>query len=376
MDNNFSFDVSIVGGGLAGLSAAIMLSKKGHRVILFEKEQYPFHKVCGEYISLESRELLKSLGIPLDRWQLPLIDKLSLTSPDGTELQQKLPMGGFGVSRYKIDQELKNIAQANGVRIMEATRVHDVMFDKRKFFLQTDGGVFTSTVCSISAGKRSNIDVKWKREFTGRKPNVLNNFIAVKYHVQLEHPRNVIALHNFSGGYCGVSPIENNRTCICYLTTAANLRKSGNDIKKMEKDILSRNVFIKDAFENSTMLYDKPLTISQVSFDKKEQVQHHALMLGDSAGLIAPLCGNGMSMALFSSSIAVPLISDFLQQRITRQELEDFYTIRWKRSFGRRLKAGRIIQSLFGKEWLTNTTVGVLRHFPAAVRQIIRLTHG
>jgi flavin-dependent dehydrogenase len=376
MNNNYSFDVAIVGGGLAGLSIAIMLSKKDFHVALFEKEKYPFHKVCGEYISLESKELLISLGIPFEQWQLPIVNHLSLTSPDGTELQQKLPLGGFGVSRYKIDEELKNIAEANGVKVFDGSKVNDVSFADEKFALQTDAGIFSSAVCCISAGKRSNIDVKWKREFVVRKPNKLNNFIAVKYHVQLEHPRNLIALHNFNGGYCGISPVENNRTCICYLTTAENLRKSSNDIKKMERDILSRNVFIKDALENSTMLYEKPLTISQVSFDKKEQVHDHALLLGDSAGLIAPLCGNGMSMALFSSVIATPIITDFLQHKISRSELEQLYTTEWNKSFGSRLKAGRIIQSLFGKEWLTNTSVSVLRHFPSLVRRIIRLTHG
>jgi len=54
MDNDITYDAAIIGGGLAGLALSIQLSKKGYRVILFEKEQYPFHKVCGEYISMES----------------------------------------------------------------------------------------------------------------------------------------------------------------------------------------------------------------------------------------------------------------------------------------------------------------------------------
>ncbi|HZG25248.1 MAG TPA: FAD-dependent oxidoreductase, partial [Chitinophagaceae bacterium] len=47
-----SYDVAIVGGGLAGLSLSIQMAKQGYSTILFEKEQYPFHRVCGEYISL------------------------------------------------------------------------------------------------------------------------------------------------------------------------------------------------------------------------------------------------------------------------------------------------------------------------------------
>ena len=61
--NSIIFDVAIVGGGLAGLSLSILLAKAGYKVILFEKEKYPFHKVCGEYISLESWNFIERLGI-------------------------------------------------------------------------------------------------------------------------------------------------------------------------------------------------------------------------------------------------------------------------------------------------------------------------
>src|SRR5687767_13939717 len=93
------YDVGIIGGGLAGLSASIVLAKAGYSVILFEKETYPFHKVCGEYISLESWDFLISLGLQLDSLNPPLINNLLLTSPDGSLLKQKLPLGGFGISR-------------------------------------------------------------------------------------------------------------------------------------------------------------------------------------------------------------------------------------------------------------------------------------
>src|SRR5687768_1865705 len=322
MNDGSLYDVAIAGGGLAGLSAAIMLGRKGYRVVLFEKERYPFHKVCGEYISLESREFLVSLGLKLDDWNLPLIKQLSITSPDGTELNQQLPLGGFGISRFRIDNELKNIALNNNIELHEGTRVQEILFNSDVFTLHTDKGTCEARTCCSAAGKRSNLDVKWQRKFISRKPNSLNNYIAVKYHAHLEHPRSLIALHNFKDGYCGISPIEENKTCICYLTNANNLRTSNNDIRQMEERILFRNVFLKEAFENASMLYNKPLTISQISFEKKEQVKDHVLMLGDSAGLIAPLCGNGMSMALFSGRIAAGLIDEFLPGKISRSALE------------------------------------------------------
>lgn len=376
MNNERSYDVAVVGGGLAGLSAAIMLADKDHSVVLFEKEKYPFHKVCGEYISFESWDLLLSLGLPLAEWNLPVINELLLTSPNGTSLHHQLPLGGFGVSRFKIDESLCKIALAKGVDVYEGTRVNEITTNQNGHSLFTDNESFNAKVCFDAAGKRANLDIKWKRKFAVTKPNALNNYIGVKYHARLEHPRNEIALHNFNNGYCGISPIEDNKTCICYLTTASNLKAAGNDIAQMEEAFLFRNPFLKEAFENATMLYSRPITISQISFDSKEQVYNNIMMLGDSAGMIAPLCGNGMSMALFSSKIAAGLAHSFLQNKITRPTLEQEYQREWSRLFGKRLRAGRIIQSLFGREWVTNTTVNLLKKFPRAVTSIIRQTHG
>src|SRR5215217_8101748 len=97
------YDVAIIGGGLAGLSCAIQLSALGYSVIVFEKEKYPFHKVCGEYISLESWDFLIRVGVPLQEMNLPVINSLLLSSPNGKSFRTKLPLGGFGISRYKLD---------------------------------------------------------------------------------------------------------------------------------------------------------------------------------------------------------------------------------------------------------------------------------
>ncbi|HOZ87448.1 MAG TPA: NAD(P)-binding protein [Bacteroidia bacterium] len=62
MLTNNSYDCAIIGGGLGGLCLAIQLADKNYSVIVFEKNEYPFHKVCGEYISMESHDFLASLG--------------------------------------------------------------------------------------------------------------------------------------------------------------------------------------------------------------------------------------------------------------------------------------------------------------------------
>src|SRR5216117_3214132 len=109
------YDLAIVGGGLAGLALAIQSARAGYQTVLFEKEKYPFHKVCGEYVSLESWDFLEELGVPLSQMNLPIIKRLLVTAANGKQLEQDLPLGGFGISRYKLDAMLAGIARQSGV---------------------------------------------------------------------------------------------------------------------------------------------------------------------------------------------------------------------------------------------------------------------
>src|SRR5436190_21041929 len=110
-----SYDVIIIGGGLAGLSLSIQLAHLNRNVLLFEKNKYPFHRVCGEYISMESWDFLERIGVPLREWNLPKITELHVSSVNGTLLRHVLDLGGFGISRYMLDYALFEIAKAKGV---------------------------------------------------------------------------------------------------------------------------------------------------------------------------------------------------------------------------------------------------------------------
>jgi flavin-dependent dehydrogenase len=291
-------------------------------------------------------------------------------------LEQDLPLGGFGISRYKLDAMLADIARKNGVMMLEKEKVTDISFEKNIFNIQSSTLKVQCKVVAAAYGKRSNLDVKWKRRFTLQKPNKLSNYIAVKYHVRTTWPDDLIALHNFKNGYCGISRIEDHKFCLCYLTTAKNLEWCNNSIAEMEKRILFQNEHLKKIFMGAEILYESPVTISQVSFAKKRQVEDHILFVGDAAGMITPLCGNGMSMALHGSKIAFGQIHLFMQNKITRMQMERHYAIQWQKNFGKRMKTGRLIQRFFGNPFLSNLLILMLKPFPSLTRKLINQTHG
>lgn len=376
VDADKQYDVAIVGGGLAGLTLAIQLRRQGYSIILFEKETYPFHKVCGEYISLESWDFLQTMGIDLKALQVPVITQLQVSSVSGKLLERPLPLGGFGISRYTLDHRLAQIARDDGVVVLENTKVNDILFSNDEFIIATSGTAYRARVAAGSFGKRCNIDIKWKRPFTLATKSKLNNYIGVKYHANTRFPADTIALHNFSNGYCGIVKIDNGKYNICYLTTADNLKRCNNDIKEMERLILYKNPHLKKLFTESDLINSTPFTISQISFDKKSQTENHVLMIGDAAGMIAPLCGNGMSMALHGSKIAATHIHNYLLNEITRADMEARYGREWKKQFARRLLMGRKIQKLFGSKLLTNMLITLVKPFPKLVSYLVKQTHG
>ena len=144
----------------------------------------------------------------------------------------------------------------------------------------------------------------------------------------------------------------------------------------MEQQALMANPWLKELFTKAEFLYDAPLAISQISFQKKEQVQEHVLMLGDAGGMITPLCGNGMSMALHSAQIGAGYASDFLNGRISRSAMEQGYAATWQQKFSLRTSVGRLIQSNFGKDRTTAFFIRAMKALPFLQGVVISGTSG
>lgn len=382
-------DVLVVGGGLAGLVSALELARAGHAVILVERKTYPFHKVCGEYVSNEVRAYIDSLGVDLAGLGAASIRRFQVSAPSGTMLETTLDLGGFGISRYTLDYELYKLAEAAGVQFLLGSQVDDVLFqpegtrsDKSSFISTlSDGQLVASRLVIGSFGKRSKLDRTLDRSFI-RHPTPTNRspYIGVKYHVRAStsawnFPNDVIALHNFPDGYCGMSAIEGDKYCLCYLTTRENLRQFGN-IPAMERTVLYRNQHLKAVFEEADFLFEKPEVINEISFAPKQAVENHILMAGDSAGLITPLCGNGMAMAIHAAKLASELSDAFLHHQLSRSELENRYQHGWSAQFARRLWVGRTVQKFFGRPWLTEAGILAFGAFKPALRSVMRQTHG
>lgn len=363
--------IAIIGGGLAGLTAAIHLLQKGYKVSVFEKNTYPKHKVCGEFISNEVLPYWEGLGIDIQKLQPTTINQTVISIPTGKQLETVLPLGGFGISRYTLDNYLFKKAKEAGCQIIHQ-QVNNIEFFNDNFTISTENSEkFLAKVVLGAFGKRSNLDIQFKRDFIQKK----SPWLAVKAHYSGDFPNDLVALHNFEGGYCGVSKVEDDRINICYLVKFEVFKRYKN-IEDFQTNVLYQNPHLKSVLQQSNLLFDKPLTISQISFETKKQVENHILMLGDTAGLIHPLCGNGMAMAIHSAKIASESVISFLEGKQNRKTMEQNYTQQWNYHFQKRIQTGKQLSKLLLNASMSGVLMKFLLTFPKLLPLIIRKTHG
>ncbi|WP_432712517.1 NAD(P)/FAD-dependent oxidoreductase [Pedobacter sp.] len=363
-------NVIIAGGGLAGLIAAIHLSKAGVKVTLFEKHPFPQHKVCGEYISNEVLPYLQSLGADPSVLHPNSIYKFQFSTSSGKSMEAKLPLGGFGLSRYAFDNFLMKKAISEGCEIIQDT-VLTIDFIDHEFLVTTGAnGILKAPLVLGAYGKRTALDHQLQRHFM----NQASPWLAVKAHYTGEFDEHLVALHHFKGGYCGVSKVENDLINICYLCDYATFKKYRN-LNEFQQQVLYQNEHLQTLFESSKIVFEQPLTIAQLNFQKKEVVKNHVLMIGDTAGLIHPLCGNGMSMAIHSAKLSAEQVLLFLKGN-TRASMESQYKQLWQFHFKQRLQMGHILSGLLRKEKLATIMTSTLANFPFILPQLIKKTHG
>jgi len=323
------YDIGIIGAGIAGSSLGILLADAGKKVVIFEKETFPSHKVCGEFISLESYAFFKSLGLPLDDWNLPTIKDLKLTSQKGGELNSKLKIGGFGLSRYKLDYELAEQMKRSGV----------VFYDNSKV-LSVDRNVIETSSQNAEAaliiGSHGKYSAGYLKE--PKKPST-RNFLGVKHHIKGDFRDDLISLHSFDGGYCGMSKVEEDLYCLCYLADANKLKEQNNSIEQLEKNVLWQNAKLKEVYQTAKFVWDKPLVISNVKFNKQALFNDQMLFVGDAAGSISPLSGNGMSIAARSAL----LLSQLILEDTDFETLTNKYNKQWDKHFGGRVNKAEIL---------------------------------
>ena len=194
------------------------------------------------------------------------IRRFALSSLKGKQVQTTLPLGGFGLSRHRMDQKLYELALGAGVEFALGQKVNQLQEIGPKNWLlhSQQGQQYRGAMVLGAQGKRSLVDRQLERGFMQERAG----FMAVKCHYEGDFPEDLVALHNFEGGYCGLSRVEDGRINLCYLVAQRQLKRAGS-IKELERTVLGQNPYLEQAFREFRPVFSRPLSISNIYFRPK-----------------------------------------------------------------------------------------------------------
>lgn len=370
------YDAAIIGGGLAGCSAAIRLAEQGFKVVLYEANAYPHHKVCGEFLSPGCARLLDDLHIlkALNNAGAVPLDSAVITTQQGQQWVTPMP-GALGISRYTLDSVLIQQAKASGVHIHEQTTVTHIQGTLSHGFEITARTRQTllhhqARIIIGAHGKRSTIDRILNRSFL----NSSYAFIGLKNHFAGIHMPRRVELYTFPGGYCGMSEVENGLTNVCLLARQEVFRSAGAQIDRFFEWMQTQNPHLRARLMNAQPVHESWLSIAQIPFAHKNPVEHDVLMVGDAAGLITPVTGDGMEIALQSGAVVSRYAAAYLNGAISARELVRNYAAAWRQTFGFRLKMGRILQAIMLRPRYLSPGINLLNRLPRLGQYLVNST--
>lgn len=285
----------VIGGGIAGSTAAYHLAKLGHQVAVFEKTHGPHHKVCGEFLSFEAHAYLKEMGILLDD-SSPLIKYFRLFSPR-SNAKFDFPYPGRGISRYKLDEDLLNNAGQAGAEVFRGICMMD--YQKKEdgsFKIETNKGDFYARYLFMAIGKH---DYSKEHKRIGKD----NSYIGFKAHIRLKYPgpvnRETTVLFTFPAGYGGICPVEGGVANFCFVIKKAVYKTLHGDFNEAIAFLRRSNDEL-DLVLRQADFIDPVCAVGHIpyGFISSPHDQKDVYFLGDQRMVIPSFTGDGMAIAL------------------------------------------------------------------------------
>lgn len=372
-------DLVVIGAGPAGCILALSLARSGYDVVLCEQHRIPHDKLCGEFLSGQAVARLREVGLAdglVRDFAPPIIDHLRFVVPGERELVHPLAPPAIGLSRLRLDATLAAACVEAGVEVRSRWRAARVRADQAGFVV--DG------VASAGGEERQHLRARVVAGAFGKEERLMDGrgseneppleFIACKAHHLGEPPRGAVELFAFPGGYCGVAAIEGGRVNVCALATRASFRRAGATIEGLLAEASRQNSALAERLSRLEPVGSSFLTAGGMRFRRRLPVSRSLLHLGDAAAMIAPLCGDGIGIALSSAALARHWVARRLEGRVGHEAMLAGYARSWRSAFLRPLARGDALQQLLLAPRAAAWTVRVCRAWPAITAWLVRGT--
>jgi len=342
--------ITIIGGGLAGLTLGIGLRRRGVPVTLWEAGHYPRHRVCGEFVSGRGQETLSRLGLRelLENAGAVQAGTAAFFSATQSAPPRSLPAHALCLSRFMMDHALAVEFRRLGGELLEGQRwpavgVHaSACPDRLKPELQPEGVVRAS-------GRRL------QPSENGR------GWFGLKVHARNVSLTADLEMHVSSRGYVGLCRVNGGAVNVCGLFR----RRVGEDhtpqnwrewLRGRVGSPLNRRLAPAEFDESSFC------AVAGISLRPQRAAARAECCVGDAITMIPPVTGNGMSMAFESAELAVEPLAEWSHGETLWSQARQTLARRCDTAFARRLAWAKWLQKMMLAPSLQNVLVRFVSH--------------
>ena len=273
--------ITIVGGGLAGLTLGIKLRQNDVPVTLVEAGSYPRHRVCGEFISGVGVEVLQALDVDeLQHGSMQPAVSCAFFSARQILMNRRLPARAVTVSRFHLDAALAKKFRELGGDLREGERSQGCTDEE-------------GAICAL--GRRAqSVENGWR-------------WFGLKLHARQVELTADLEMHIARDSYVGLCRLAGDEVNVCGLFR----RKRGESANNNSLDWLrgERGSQLFQKLEHAEFDSESICAVAGLSL-RPQPIDSRECRIGDALTMIPPITGNGMSMAFESAQLAVePILS-------------------------------------------------------------------
>jgi len=292
-------EILVVGGGLAGSAAAIVLARAGRAVTLVEREAAPRPKVCGEFLSVSALACLDALGVPAAALGAVPLSHLRVAA-GGAPTTMPLAFRAAALTRERLDGALIDAAAFAGATIARGRAVRALAREDGHWRADLGGERIAARTVLLATGKT---DLRGRRRPDGLHAHMVG---LKRYAVPARPVAPFVDVVLFPGGYCGIAPVQDGRLNVCLALSADTLKGAGGADGAFET-VLRASPHAR-ALLGDAEIDTRTLAVGRVPYGFVRHRTDGPFHLGDQAAVIGSFCGEGMGLALASGIRAAEAI--------------------------------------------------------------------
>ena len=361
-------DVAVVGGGPAGLAVAAMAARRGLSVTLLERGPLPHDKACGEGVMRPGLAVLARLGVleELPATESGAIRGVRYVQEDGSSLEGALPgSGGLGIRRTALSSALLGAARSAGVDLRDRTTLRSHRRTAPAMVLETDAGEIPARVLVAADGLHSPLRRAEGLEVPargGRRFGLRQHFVTAPWTDRVE-------VHLSPGAEAYVTPCGPSRVGVAFLWSDGQLGG-----RPTIASLLARFPILGGRLAGSEP-DSEPRGAGPFLQRARRRVAERFALLGDAAGYVDAITGEGMSVALVCAEALAECLPDAVRQEGNVRAFRP-YEATARREFRKYAWTAGAVLALARRPRLRRSVVATLSHRPRAFEWLLARTVG